>query len=74
VQLKFQTAPELVAGIELACNGQKVSWNIAATWPRSSRASMRHRRLKAHVPADLKAVFDSAFASLTAARRDSHLN
>jgi F-type H+-transporting ATPase subunit b len=29
VQLKFQTAPELVAGIELACNGQKVSWNIA---------------------------------------------
>jgi F-type H+-transporting ATPase subunit alpha len=29
---------------------------------------MRHRRLKAHVPADLKAVFDSAFASLTAAR------
>jgi F-type H+-transporting ATPase subunit b len=27
--LQFQTAPELVAGIELASNGQKVSWNIA---------------------------------------------
>jgi F-type H+-transporting ATPase subunit b len=29
VPLQFQTAPELVAGIELASNGQKVSWNIA---------------------------------------------
>jgi F-type H+-transporting ATPase subunit b len=29
IHLQFQTAPELVAGIELASNGQKVSWNIA---------------------------------------------
>jgi len=29
MHLRFQTAPELVAGIELASNGQKVSWNIA---------------------------------------------
>jgi F-type H+-transporting ATPase subunit b len=29
MHLQFQTAPELVAGIELACNGQKVSWTIA---------------------------------------------
>jgi F-type H+-transporting ATPase subunit b len=29
MQLRFQTAPELVAGIELASNGQKLSWNIA---------------------------------------------
>jgi F-type H+-transporting ATPase subunit b len=27
--LQFQTAPELVAGIELASNGHKVSWSIA---------------------------------------------
>jgi F-type H+-transporting ATPase subunit b len=27
--LRFETAPELVAGIELASNGQKVSWSIA---------------------------------------------
>jgi F-type H+-transporting ATPase subunit b len=29
IHLQFQTAPELLAGIELASNGQKVSWNIA---------------------------------------------
>jgi F-type H+-transporting ATPase subunit b len=29
IHLQFQTAPELVAGIEFASNGQKVSWNIA---------------------------------------------
>ncbi len=29
LQLRFQTAPELIAGIELASNGHKVAWNIA---------------------------------------------
>jgi F-type H+-transporting ATPase subunit b len=29
MHLRFQLAPELVAGIELASNGQRVSWNIA---------------------------------------------
>jgi F-type H+-transporting ATPase subunit b len=29
IHLQFETAPELVAGIEFASNGQKVSWNIA---------------------------------------------
>jgi F-type H+-transporting ATPase subunit b len=28
IQIRFQTAPELVAGIELASNGQKLAWNI----------------------------------------------
>jgi F-type H+-transporting ATPase subunit b len=28
VRLQFQTAPELVAGIELASDGQKVAWNM----------------------------------------------
>jgi F-type H+-transporting ATPase subunit b len=29
VQLRFQTAPDLVSGIELTTNGQKVAWSIA---------------------------------------------
>jgi F-type H+-transporting ATPase subunit b len=29
VHLRFETAPELVAGIELAGNGQKVGWSIS---------------------------------------------
>ena len=29
VRLQFQTAPDLVSGIELVANGQKLSWNIA---------------------------------------------
>lgn len=29
VRVRFETAPELVSGIELATNGQKVSWTIA---------------------------------------------
>jgi F-type H+-transporting ATPase subunit b len=28
-QVRFETAPELVSGIELATNGQKVAWSIA---------------------------------------------
>jgi F-type H+-transporting ATPase subunit b len=29
VRVRFETAPDLVSGIELATNGQKLSWNIA---------------------------------------------
>ena len=29
IRIHFQTAPELVAGIELLSNGQKLTWNIA---------------------------------------------
>ncbi len=29
IALRFETAPELVAGIELSANGQKVAWSIA---------------------------------------------
>jgi F-type H+-transporting ATPase subunit b len=29
IRLRFQTAPELIGGIELSGNGQQVSWNIA---------------------------------------------
>lgn len=30
VEVRFETAPELVSGIELVANGQKLAWNIAA--------------------------------------------
>jgi F-type H+-transporting ATPase subunit b len=30
VRVRFETAPDLVGGIELSTNGQKVGWNIAA--------------------------------------------
>jgi len=29
IRIRFETAPELIAGIELTTNGQKVGWNIA---------------------------------------------
>ncbi len=29
IRIRFETAPELVSGIELAANGQKVAWSIA---------------------------------------------
>ncbi len=29
VRVRFETAPDLVSGIELAANGQKVGWSIA---------------------------------------------
>lgn len=29
VRVKYETAPDLVCGIELSCNGQKVAWSIA---------------------------------------------
>ena len=29
VQVRFETAPNLISGIELATNGQKVAWSIA---------------------------------------------
>jgi F-type H+-transporting ATPase subunit b len=29
IRVRFETAPELVGGIELAANGQKVAWSIA---------------------------------------------
>jgi len=29
IHLRFQTAPQLISGIELTTNGQKVAWSIA---------------------------------------------
>jgi len=39
IQLQFETAPDLVSGVEFACNGLKVAWSIAdylATLEKSS--------------------------------------
>jgi F-type H+-transporting ATPase subunit b len=29
IQVRFETAPDLISGIELVTNGQKVAWSIA---------------------------------------------
>jgi F-type H+-transporting ATPase subunit b len=29
VRVRFETAPDLIGGIELSANGQKVAWSIA---------------------------------------------
>ncbi|NCF85819.1 MAG: F0F1 ATP synthase subunit B, partial [Verrucomicrobiaceae bacterium] len=29
IQLRFETAPDLVSGIEISADGQKVAWSIA---------------------------------------------
>ena len=29
VRIRFETAPDLISGIELTANGQKVAWSIA---------------------------------------------
>ena len=29
IQIRFEVAPDLISGIELAANGQKVAWSIA---------------------------------------------
>ena len=29
IQVRFDTAPDLISGIELTTNGQKVAWSIA---------------------------------------------
>jgi F-type H+-transporting ATPase subunit b len=39
VRVRFETAPDLVSGIELSSNGQKVAWSIAITSRRWRRAS-----------------------------------
>jgi F-type H+-transporting ATPase subunit b len=44
IPLQFETAPELVCGIELAANGQKVAWSIAehlATLEKSAAEILR---------------------------------
>ena len=42
IKLRFETAPDLVSGIELTANGQKLAWSIAdyltglETWRRAN--------------------------------------
>ena len=55
-QVQFDTAPELVSGIELSANGQKVAWSIAdylATLAKSARRT-RARGHEARIQAGRK--------------------
>lgn len=52
IHLRFETSPDLVSGIELTANGQKVGWSIgdylASLQKRRWRASARQRQAKGH--------------------------
>ena len=78
VQLRFEIAPELIAGIELAGNGQKVGWSIS-----DYLASLQERVaefLKGESPArsgepvnmnpeGLEKTFNTVFAAISQARK-----
>ncbi|MEI6520490.1 MAG: F0F1 ATP synthase subunit B [bacterium] len=46
INLHFETTPELVSGIELAVNGQKIAWNIADYLASMEQTIMEHIREK----------------------------
>ena len=55
-QVQFETAPELVSGIELSTNGQKVAWSIAdylATLEKSA-GELLHEDAKPEAKPDAK--------------------
>ena len=55
-QVQFETAPELVSGIELSTNGQKVAWSIAdylATLEKSA-GELLHKDAKPEPKPDAK--------------------
>ena len=55
-QVQFETAPELVSGIELSTNGQKVAWSIAdylATLEKSA-GELLHKDAKPESKPDAK--------------------
>ena len=77
VRVKFETAPELVGGIELSANGQKMAWSIAdylASLENGVDELLKaaiHARSKALMnmePESLEDVFESAFAGIGQAR------
>ena len=55
-QVQFETAPELVSGIELSTNGHKVAWSIAdylATLEKSA-GELLHKEAKPEPKAEVK--------------------
>ena len=46
INVHFETMPELVSGIELAVNGQKIAWNIADYLASMEQTIMEHLREK----------------------------
>ena len=79
--VQFETAPDLVSGIELSTNGQKVAWSIAdylaslekgvdellKAQPKAE-AKDRGKTPMNMEPESLQNVFDSAFAGIRQAR------
>jgi F-type H+-transporting ATPase subunit b len=63
VQVRFETAPELISGIELSSNGQKVAWSIAdylaslekgvGDLLKQQTASESHSKTRANPPAQV---------------------
>jgi F-type H+-transporting ATPase subunit b len=62
IQVKFQTAPELVSGVELSSNGQKVAWSI------EDYLSTLQESVAELVPAEVKPEFGLEIKSKPDAR------
>ncbi len=69
IQIQFETAPDLVSGVELSCNGVKVAWSIAdylATLEKSS-GGLLHEDVKPEAKSKLD-VDDKAMPASKAAK------
>ena len=49
-QVQFETAPEVVSGIELSSNGQKVAWSIADYLATLEKSGELHEHSYGHPP------------------------
>ena len=58
VRVRFETAPDLVSGIELTANGQKIAWSIAAYLASLEKdlADLRQAEMKPVAKPELKAA------------------
>ena len=87
IHVRFETAPDLIGGIELTANGQKVAWSIAdylasleqgvdellIEAPRlRPKPSSRPVTRAMNVPESLQDVFDRAFAGIGQVRGRLH--
>ena len=77
VRLRFETAQDLVGGIELTTNGQKLAWSIAdyltsleddVAQLLSAKTKPEPKTLMTSVSEDLAGIFDGTFAAIDAAR------
>ena len=73
IHIQFETAPELVSGIELSANGQKVAWSIAdylATLEKSA-GELLHKDAKPESKPDAKSKPEAEAKPATRSRRRS---